>query len=331
MCAGIQADESDSVTGSNKDKPENAPLVIENWLKGGGPTNNVVVQRIDEEPDSDLYRSLSGDTIESASTAETLLFSEDVAKILFRRSVRSLCGGAIRHFRTVIESKGLICAVFDEIRCVSAGRYLTGPVWHIEAETHPVTDTSGILMIRGRSQMGLAPIGPKESTRLELVDGPDAPPKDAKAHAFLLEVFDLTESDSANFGSVFFPIGKQFPEARPLVPETGGIGMAYLEGYSVRVVASGQTGTVSEYGPVRTDASCFFAGDRGTTMYIHFVNATTVSAFARTVVREVRLDGKVLDREAWRFAKGRVILEWPAPRTGVIAIVTSPTLLPKDE
>ena len=344
VCAGIvlstpadeesrsfQRESDSSHLPTDSGESETVGLLIEEWLYGGAELNTVLAERIQDAPETALYESLSDETIESTSVAETELFSENVAGLHFRRTVRTLCDEGIRHFRTVVQARGVVCAVFDEVRCVSEGMYLAGPVWHIDAETHPVVGMEGVLMIKDRAQIGLSAIGPKKSTRLELVDGPDAAPKEAEAHAFILDTADMARDDSARFASVFFPIQTKFPMTRPLLTETGGIGLAYLENRSARVVGSGRTGVENEFGPVRTDASCFFAGDRGRTMYIHFVGATKVSALAQTVVREVRLDGQELNREAWRFDKGRVILEWSEPRTGVIAIVTAPSLLPRND
>ena len=128
--------------------------------------------------------------------------------------------------------------------------------------------------------LGLLTFGSSDSDQPELVDGAMIPPTDAQSHLFFLKAQKMSKKQRIQFGSLLIPIQAQ--ESMQTWPLRSGdrlIGLAYPVDNSILIVGSGYMGDMMEYGPIQTDAACFFAAGIGGKMFVHFVKSNNGGCF----------------------------------------------------
>ncbi|HPA47372.1 MAG TPA: hypothetical protein PK395_16515 [bacterium] len=314
-------------------------LVERNWHSPRtmmmGEDNTLVIHPAEKLPESDLssfYRDVLPQVPDVfARRPPFRIFERKIAGITLVRSMRHIGSGSdtIQHFRTVIHCPDRACAVFDEAVPSASGAYVSGPVWHFKAEAEKIQNATGITVGIKVVDFAMFTVGRDDLMQPEVVRDTDLKPREAKSHVLFPDVQDMNPGESYQSACVFLPIQRAGNfQAQPLRMENRLTGFAFLDGENALFFGSGHEGEATDYGPIRTDAACFFAGTVNQTVYIHFLQAKAISMISDAMVREIRLDGSVLPLDAWKMNNGRVEISWGSPRSGVLAIVTVAPFVP---
>ena len=314
-------------------------LVERNWHSPRtmmmGDDNTLVIHPVEKRPESDLYSYYKDSLLQvpdrPLGQPPIRVFERRLAGITLVRSMRHIGSGpdSVRHSRTVIHCPERACAVFDEAIPSASGMYLSGPVWHWNAEAEKIRNATGTTVGIKVADFAMFTVGRDDLMQPEVFRETDPGAKEAKSHVFFMNVQDMSLGESYQSACVFLPVQRAGNfEVEPLRMENRLTGLAFLDGENALIFNSGNEGEETEYNPFRMDAACFFAGTVRQTVYIHFVQAKAISVLSDTMVREVRLDGSVLPLDRWKLHNGRVEIAWELPRSGVLAIVTVPPFVP---
>ena len=128
-------------------------LVERNWHSPRtmmmGDDNTLVIHPVEKRPESDLYSYYKDSLLQvpdrPLGQPPIRVFERRLAGITLVRSMRHIGSGpdSVRHSRTVIHCPERACAVFDEAIPSASGMYLSGPVWHWNAEAEKIRNATG--------------------------------------------------------------------------------------------------------------------------------------------------------------------------------------------